>query len=267
MTDSLSISPSSSHASPLTAQDYWTADQLKVMQGLGLPAWFRPVTHEPSDSLSDSLSDSKGDSFPLVPTHAVPEAALPAIAALSAQTALTETVAVQALVSSDDSAATPFALNALEVRSAGAVFTQTVAPPLTLPRAPVAWLVIANSPLGEAAQALWVNMLASVGKRPEDAYVLPLLPPSSTETDPFSDVVQTGLAAVQAHITALQPQLLVTMGTLAAQAMLGVEDELTGFAGELHEYEGLPLLVMQHPEALLKQPQLKAQAWRDLNLV
>jgi uracil-DNA glycosylase family 4 len=219
MTDSLSISPSSSHASPLTAQDYWTTDQLKVMQGLGLPAWFRPVAHEPSDSLSDSLIDS----FPLAPVQAVPEAALSTVAALSAQK--------------------------------------------PLPRAPVAWLVIANSPLGEAAQALLVNMLASVGKRPEDAYVLPLLPPSSTETDPFSDVVQTGLAAVQAHITALQPQLLVTIGTLAAQAMLGVEDELTGFAGELHEYEGLPLLVMQHPEALLKQPQLKAQAWRDLNLV
>lgn len=202
MTDSLSISLASSHASPLTAQDYWTADQLKVMQGLGLPTWFRPTSHEPSAAPTPT------------PTPA-----------------------------------------------------PTLAPVLTLPRAPVAWLVIANTPLGEAAQTLWVNMLASVGKRPEDAYVLPLLPLSSTETDPFSDVAQAGLAAVQAHITALQPQLLVTLGTLAAQALVGVEDELTGFAGELHEYEGLPLLVMQHPEALLKQPQLKAQAWRDLNLV
>jgi DNA polymerase len=205
----------------LTAEHYWSADQLQVMRGLDVPLWFRP-------------------SLLLPTTQPVQEVASPPEALVAASTPQTITLHTS--------------------QRQAAQTTQTIA------NKPCEWLVLASKPMTEQSLLLWGNMLASVGKNEQAVHVTDLPTGIALENDPFSDAAQAILAHVQTQVHAMQPKLLIAMGELAAQIMLGVDSDLASMQGELHELESLPLLVMQHPEQVLKTPQLKAQAWRDLNL-
>jgi uracil-DNA glycosylase len=111
-------------------------------------------------------------------------------------------------------------------------------------------------------------MLASVGKTWHSVSITPVLKCVTSlalTLDAFSEPVQACQSYLQQHLTVVKPQLIIAMGSLSAQALLGLEDDLEQLMTELHEYEGLPLLVLPHPGALLKQATLKAQVWRDIN--
>jgi DNA polymerase len=69
------------------------------------------------------------------------------------------------------------------------------------------------------------------------------------------------------QIELIQPKVIITMGALAAQCLIGVDDDIESLNAETHEFEGIPLIVMHHPSELLLDPKLKALAWRDLNLI
>jgi uracil-DNA glycosylase len=136
------------------------------------------------------------------------------------------------------------------------------------------WLIVVDDDAQSAelmsapALDLLGKMLASVGKSWETVSATTLLKCAHAKTaavDAFSPHVQACQVFLQQQIAIVKPQLIVAMGTLAAQALVGVDDELSSLLGEVHEFAGLPLLVMQHPDDLRQQPQLKAQAWRDLN--
>lgn len=80
------------------------------------------------------------------------------------------------------------------------------------------------------------------------------------------------LPLLRRQITLLRPGCLVAMGRVAAAALLGRDDELDVLRGSVHGYvddEGrsIPLVVTHHPASLLLHARLKADAWRDLNLL
>ncbi len=206
-------------SAPLSAENYWTADQLRVMQGLELPTWFRPARQSQESHSPESHSSEPHILEPFITEPHSPEPP-------SQQLAATHNLVQQHYP----------------------------------------WLVIASESMDSQAEYLWGNMLASVGKTPQFAYTLVLPEDACAAGDPFSDAAQAVLSHIHAQLGAMQPKLIIAMGVLPAQILLAVEGDLPAMQGELHEFEGLPLLVMEHPAALLKTPKLKAQAWRDLNL-
>jgi uracil-DNA glycosylase len=136
------------------------------------------------------------------------------------------------------------------------------------------WLIVLDDATGlaplltVAEQVLLGNMLTSVGKQWCDVAVTSLLKcarSGDATLDAFSDEVQACQVFLQQQMALLKPQLLITMGSLAGQTLLGVDDELAQLVDDLHEFEGVPLLVMNHPSELLEQSALKAQAWKSLN--
>ena len=60
------------------------------------------------------------------------------------------------------------------------------------------------------------------------------------------------------------------MGRFATQSLLGADHSaLAGrpfgqLRGSVHDHAGVPVVVMQHPERLLRAPAQKADAWADL---
>jgi DNA polymerase len=72
------------------------------------------------------------------------------------------------------------------------------------------------------------------------------------------------------HIELVRPRVLVLVGGSSAQMLLGTSDGITRLRGRWFEYrsEGLdaaiPALPIFHPAYLLRQPELKREAWRDL---
>jgi uracil-DNA glycosylase len=66
--------------------------------------------------------------------------------------------------------------------------------------------------------------------------------------------VRACLPWLQAELAAVEPQLLVTLGSTAAKALLGAAFRLTQHRGEILEYENRPLVATIHPSAVLRGP-------------
>jgi uracil-DNA glycosylase len=71
------------------------------------------------------------------------------------------------------------------------------------------------------------------------------------------------------HIAFVQPKVVVLFGSAACEALLG--QELMSARGILHyiNYNGQKTAAIAtfHPRTLIAQPQLKAQAWKDLQML
>ncbi|MCK0151453.1 uracil-DNA glycosylase [Marivita sp. S6314] len=91
--------------------------------------------------------------------------------------------------------------------------------------------------------------------------VLPWRPPQNR--DPKPDEMAMTLPFLKRHIALAQPDLLVVMGNISCQALLGKRG-ITRLRGQWTEAVGRPVLPMFHPAYLLRNPAAKREAWADL---
>ena len=88
---------------------------------------------------------------------------------------------------------------------------------------------------------------------------------------PRPDEVKACLPYLQRQIALLNPQRILVLGKLAAQALVGKDDDFESLRGTVHLFRSetgadIPLVATYHPAFLLSRPQHKAHAWRDLSL-
>lgn len=118
--------------------------------------------------------------------------------------------------------------------------------------------------VGKAGQLL-DRMLAAVGlSRSETVYitnVLPWRPPQNR--DPRPEEIAMMLPFLRRHIALADPDLLVIMGNISCQALLGKRG-ITRLRGHWVQACDRPALPMFHPAYLLRNPQAKREAWADL---
>lgn len=123
--------------------------------------------------------------------------------------------------------------------------------------------------VGRSGQLL-DKMLAAIdmSRRSEDAdaavyiaNVLPWRPPQNR--DPSPGEIEMLLPFLKRHIELVQPEILVPMGNIACQAVLGRKG-ITRLRSTWAEVFGLPALPMFHPAYLLRSPEKKREAWMDL---
>ncbi|HET7410396.1 MAG TPA: uracil-DNA glycosylase [Paracoccaceae bacterium] len=126
--------------------------------------------------------------------------------------------------------------------------------------------------VGRAGQLL-DRMLAAIGlsrtaPAPEEAvYITNILPwrppgnrtPSEAESRQF-------LPFVERHIALARPDVLLTVGNTPTKALLGTVTGIKRMRGNWarHESSGLPVMPCLHPAYLLRAPEDKRLAWRDL---
>ena len=150
------------------------------------------------------------------------------------------------------------------------------------------WLVVGEAPgenedvqgepfVGQAGQLL-DNMLKAVGLNRQAtgaqgvyiANVLKCRPPANRNPQP--EEVLRCEPYLRRQVALLQPQIILALGRFAAQSLLqhSVPDvaaiPLGKLRGQVHRYEGVPVIVSYHPAYLLRTPQDKAKAWADLCL-
>ncbi len=118
--------------------------------------------------------------------------------------------------------------------------------------------------VGRAGQLL-DKMLAAVGlSRLESVYitnVLPWRPPQNR--DPKPQEIAMMLPFLQRHIALADPDLLVVVGNISCQALLGKRG-ITRLRGTWVEAADRPALPMVHPAYLLRNPHAKREAWADM---
>ncbi|MDQ3899355.1 MAG: UdgX family uracil-DNA binding protein [Actinomycetota bacterium] len=71
---------------------------------------------------------------------------------------------------------------------------------------------------------------------------------------PGVEHVRACLPWLHAELASVGPQLLVTLGSTAAKALLGTAFRLTQHRGEILEYANRPLVATIHPSAVLRGP-------------
>ncbi len=109
------------------------------------------------------------------------------------------------------------------------------------------------------------NMLKAIElSRSKNVYLTNVLP---WRLPRGGDVSETDLAMMlpflERHVALAKPDVLVLMGNIACQAVLGKRG-ITRMRGEWVEAMGLPVMPMYHPEFLLNNPAKKREAWTDL---
>jgi len=91
--------------------------------------------------------------------------------------------------------------------------------------------------------------------------ILPWRPPQNR--DPSLAEMNMMLPFVKRHIELAAPDLVVLMGNIACQALIG-QRGITRLRGKWVEVQGRPALPMVHPAGLLRNPIMKREAWADL---
>ncbi len=140
------------------------------------------------------------------------------------------------------------------------------------------WMVIGEAPGAEEdrrgepfvgrAGHLLDAMLRAIGlSRAENVYIANVLksrPPHNR--DPRPEEVGACLPYLKRQIELVRPRLLLAVGRIAAQNLLGTEQSLSRLRGQVHRFGELntPLVVTYHPAYLLRNPADKRKAWEDL---
>ncbi|MDE3011429.1 MAG: uracil-DNA glycosylase [Pseudomonadota bacterium] len=125
-----------------------------------------------------------------------------------------------------------------------------------------------GEPFVGAAGQLLDSMLAALGlQRGSDACIANVVkcrPPANRTPEPAE--CAACLPFLERQIALVQPRILVALGRVAAQTLLGSTVNVGSLRGRVHDYQGIPLVVTYHPAYLLRNQAEKARAWVDLCL-
>ncbi len=122
--------------------------------------------------------------------------------------------------------------------------------------------------VGRAGKLLDKILKAINRSRSKDVYICNVLkcrPPNNR--DPLASEVEQCEPYLLKQIEIIRPKLIVALGRVAGKTLLKVEQPLKDMRGKLHDYFGIPLIVVYHPAALLRNPGLKPAAWEDFKWI
>jgi len=122
--------------------------------------------------------------------------------------------------------------------------------------------------VGQAGKLLDL-MLASVALSRQDTVyignVLKCRPPGNR--NPLPEEIEACAPILRRQIELVSPEVLLAVGSFAAQWLTGTQKALGKLRGSVYAYEGVPLVVTYHPAALLRNPAWSRATWDDLQLL
>jgi len=122
--------------------------------------------------------------------------------------------------------------------------------------------------VGRAGQLL-TRMLASVDLSRDEVYITNTVlcrPPGNR--NPEADEIASCAPFLADKLGVLQPKVILTLGSVATQAMLKTNTPIGKLRGRIHAYGDAVLIPTFHPAFLLRNPgqDYKRMAWEDLKL-
>jgi DNA polymerase len=96
------------------------------------------------------------------------------------------------------------------------------------------------------------------------ANVLKCRPPHNR--DPSDEEAERCLPYLRRQIELVAPTVILCVGRISAQRLLGTELPLGRLRGRVHDLDGVPVVVTYHPAYLLRSPGEKRKSWEDLKL-
>jgi uracil-DNA glycosylase family 4 len=121
--------------------------------------------------------------------------------------------------------------------------------------------------VGRAGQLL-TKMLAAIGFTRSEVYITNILkcrPPNNRE--PQESEMTACEPYLARQIELIRPAIICALGRIAGHGLLKSGSSLGVLRQGVHYYNDVPVAVMYHPAALLRNPNLKRDAWEDLQMV
>ncbi len=138
------------------------------------------------------------------------------------------------------------------------------------------WMLVGEAPgpeenekgepfVGPAGKLL-DNMLAAIGlAREKNLFITNVIkchPPEGRH--PSAPEITSCAPYLERQIKLVQPKLIIALGKVAADHLLGGDATIASLRGKTHTVHGIPMIVTYHPAYLLRTPMDKAKAWEDL---
>jgi uracil-DNA glycosylase family 4 len=121
--------------------------------------------------------------------------------------------------------------------------------------------------VGRAGKLL-TQMIEAMGLQRKDVYICNVVkcrPPENRA--PEKDEVAECSPFLLRQIDAIAPKVIVCLGAIAAQTLLGTNRGISQFRGQWLEFRGRKLMATYHPAYLLRNPSAKGEVWKDLQKV
>jgi len=126
--------------------------------------------------------------------------------------------------------------------------------------------------VGRAGQLL-KRIFETMGFSREEVYIANILkcrpdtaPGSFGNRPPTPLEMQTCRPYLVEQIEIIQPKVLVALGAVAVEGLLGTRGTMRELRGRWHSYNGTPLMITYHPAYLLRNqaPSEKRKVWEDM---
>lgn len=121
--------------------------------------------------------------------------------------------------------------------------------------------------VGRAGQLL-TKMLAAIRFTRDEVYIANMVkcrPPNNRE--PQEDEMAACEPYLARQLEIIRPAVICALGRTAAHGLLKKGTSLGFLRKAVHYYDDIPVAVTYHPAALLRNPNLKRDAWEDLQAV
>jgi uracil-DNA glycosylase len=118
--------------------------------------------------------------------------------------------------------------------------------------------------VGRAGQLL-TKMIAAMGFDRDQVYIANVIkcrPPQNRPPEP--DEIASCEPFLFRQIDAVQPKVIVALGSFAAKTLLKTEQPISRLRGTVYDFRGVKLVPTFHPSYLLRSPDKKRDAWQDL---
>jgi len=123
-------------------------------------------------------------------------------------------------------------------------------------------------PFVGAAGELLTKIIQAIEMTRDEVYIANMVkcrPPGNR--DPQPDEVAACRGYLERQIDLVAPKVIVALGRVAAQALLGNDSPIGQMRGRWFQVRGVPTMVTYHPAALLRNQALKRPTWEDMQQV
>ena len=131
--------------------------------------------------------------------------------------------------------------------------------------------------IGRAGQLL-TKIIESMKYRREDVFIAnivkchPMVNPENPELKgndrpPAKDETAACIPYLYEQIELINPSIICTLGNPSTQALLETQEPISKMRGKVYAFRGRKLIPTFHPAALLRNPNLKADTWKDMKLL
>ncbi len=121
--------------------------------------------------------------------------------------------------------------------------------------------------VGNAGKLL-TSLIKKMGLKREDVYIANIVkcrPPSNR--DPEEDEMATCSPFLEKQIEIIQPRVIIALGRISAQSLLGSKIPISKLRGKFYSYKDIPVMPTFHPAYLMRNPKDKWLTWEDAQKV